>query len=182
MYFRSPKVPKGVVWVCVLLKVHLFVSTLAKQKLHCAQRARSNLKRGEASHNCTYGASSLAEGNHHEAKSLITERAALLLTRLRSKHIESIPPAVGCSISRSIPPLAYMLHIENPKGIYIDAPEAPIPLSPLWQSQNFTCALHELHCVATSLLREQKFAKAKTSLAKRRISQDNGNEQKFPPP
>ena len=119
---------------------------MAKPKLHCAQRAQSNL------------------------------------TRLRSKHIESIPPAVGCSISRSIPSLADMLHIENPEGIYIDAPKAPIPLSPLWQSQNFTCALHELHCVATSLLREQKFAKAKTSLAKRRISQDNGNEQKFPPP
>ena len=34
MYFRSPKVPKGVVWVCVLLKAHLFVSTLAKPKLH----------------------------------------------------------------------------------------------------------------------------------------------------
>ena len=34
---------------------------------------------------------------------------------------------------------------------------------------------------ATSLLREQKFAKAKTSPAERCISQDNGNEQKFPP-
>ena len=34
MFFRSTKEPKGVVWVCVLLKVHPSVSALAKPKLH----------------------------------------------------------------------------------------------------------------------------------------------------
>ena len=103
------------VWVCVLLKVHPFVFTLATPKLHSRSRAQSNLKRGEASHHCTYGASSLAKGNHHEAKPLITERAALLPTREAKASISRAYHLWWrCSISRSIPPRADMLHIENP--------------------------------------------------------------------
>jgi len=144
-----------VVWVCVLLKVHPSVSTLAKPKLHLCLWHKLHCV-GAQLHFCE---SKNCESKNLREQKLHSRSAASLtvtatnqsthltklppsnLTRLRSKHIESIPPAVGCSISRSIPPRADMLHIENPdrdlyrraEGASPRAPKALIRLSSLFK-------------------------------------------------
>ena len=113
------------------MKVHLSVSTLAKPKLHCAQRAQSNLTRllwqayrehttcGGMFHIEKHTATGGYASYRKSRQGFISTRRRRLPSRARGAY-----RAHTVCISRGIPPVVDMLHITCGFAAHITASKA----------------------------------------------------------